>query len=238
MSATQDELIRNLFGAKDARPALATTAERVADLMRGYLIEGRIAPGTRISEEAFAKAMSVSRNTLREAFRLLAHEGLLVHELNRGVFVRELTAEDISSIYQFRRIVEPSAARSATKHSSAKLSAVRLAVTEGLAAAERDDWAAYGTANMNFHLAVTALAGNERMNTTIRQLLAEMRLAFHIMTPVEDFHRPYLPLNVEICQLLERDKTEEAAERLDSYLAQSCAQLLAAFGAGAQTATA
>ena len=47
--------------------------------------------------------LRVSRNTLREAFRLLSHEGLLVHELHRGVFVRELDEADLVDLYRLRQ---------------------------------------------------------------------------------------------------------------------------------------
>ncbi|GGU47171.1 GntR family transcriptional regulator [Nocardioides albus] len=226
---TDQQRIQELFDDPDAKPLVVGTGERVADLLRSYLTEGRILPGTRMSEEAFARALSVSRNTLREAFRLLAHEGLLVHKFNRGVFVRELTSADISDIYQFRKMVELGAIRQHRSHTPTRLHAVRLAVTNGLVAAEQDDWRAVGTANMNFHMAITALAGNDRMNATMRQLLAEMRLAFVLMQPIKDFHSPHLALNVEICELLERGNWTAAADRLDAYLDTACQQLLTAF---------
>ncbi|MEU3504381.1 GntR family transcriptional regulator, partial [Streptomyces hundungensis] len=65
-----------------------STAERVADILRTRIAEGLFPPGERLAEDAIGKALGVSRNTLREAFRLLTHERLLIHELNRGVFVR------------------------------------------------------------------------------------------------------------------------------------------------------
>src|SRR3954454_3634165 len=68
----------------------SSTAERVAELLRHRVIEGDLPPGTRLSEEQLVEVLHVSRNTLREAFRLLTHEGLLVHHLHRGVFVPEL----------------------------------------------------------------------------------------------------------------------------------------------------
>src|SRR5258707_808947 len=84
----------------------SSTAERVAGILRDRVIEGFFPPGTRLSEEAIGEALGVSRNTLREAFRLLAHEHLLVHELNRGVFVRTLTKEDVVALYRVRRVLE------------------------------------------------------------------------------------------------------------------------------------
>jgi DNA-binding GntR family transcriptional regulator len=62
--------------------------------------------GTRLSEDSTGGALGVFCNTLREAFRLLTHERLLVHELNRGVFVRVLTVEDVEDVYRTRALVE------------------------------------------------------------------------------------------------------------------------------------
>ncbi|KQX74190.1 GntR family transcriptional regulator [Aeromicrobium sp. Root472D3] len=224
------DVVADLFAGRPA-PVAASTAERVVDVLRGYLIEGRIVPGTRLSEEAFAAAMSVSRNTLREAFRILAHEKLLVHEMNRGVFVRELTADDVTSIYQFRTMLETSALAQTERHTQAQKSKIRLAVTEGLSAAEAEDWRGLGTANMHFHLAIAGLAGNRRLDATMSQLLAEQRLAFHVMTPLKDFHDPYLTDNVTICELIESGDVEEAARHLRAYLDRACAQMVRAFEA-------
>jgi len=224
------ESVAALFAGTN-KPSLSSTGERVADALRNLLIEGRLDPGTRLSEEAFAQGLNVSRNTLREALRLLAHEGLVVHQLNRGVFVRELTADDIVSIYQVREIIEIAAVRNASTHSPGGISRVRLAVTQALEAAETGDWSGVGTANMHFHNALVALAGNQRINAMIRQTLAELRLAFHVMKPIKEFHEPYLPVNQEICRLLEAGRTDEAADELAAYLRTARDQLINAYTA-------
>ncbi|MGI8985956.1 MAG: GntR family transcriptional regulator, partial [Nocardioidaceae bacterium] len=81
----------------------SSTAERVADVLRRRITEGDLVPGARLSEERLVCELHVSRNTLREAFRLLAHEGLLVHRLHRGVFVPELDEDDLVDLYRLRR---------------------------------------------------------------------------------------------------------------------------------------
>src|SRR4028118_1765356 len=83
----------------------SSTAERVAELLRHRVIEGDLAPGSRLSEEQLVDVLPVSRNTLREAFRLLTHEGLLVHRLHRGVFVPELDEGDLVDLYTLRRAI-------------------------------------------------------------------------------------------------------------------------------------
>ncbi|WP_121701458.1 GntR family transcriptional regulator [Streptomyces sp. E5N298] len=89
-------MAEQLTGLADDRALLGrtSTAERVSDILRSRIAEGYFPPGTRLSEDSIGGALGVSRNTLRESFRLLTHERLLVHELNRGVFVRVLAVED------------------------------------------------------------------------------------------------------------------------------------------------
>src|SRR5919197_3921789 len=101
-------MAEQLTGLADDRALLGrtSTAERVADILRGRIADGFFPPGTRLSEDSIGGALGVSRNTLREAFRLLTHERLLSHELNRGVFVRKLSVQDVVDLYRVRKIVE------------------------------------------------------------------------------------------------------------------------------------
>ncbi|RFU42746.1 GntR family transcriptional regulator [Actinomadura logoneensis] len=207
-------------------------AEQAAEVLRTAIIEGDLRPGDPLSDSDpdLMAALSVSRNTLREAFRLLGHEGLLVLELHRGVRVRDLTEDDLHDIYAARRVLELTALRHAALHpGAADPAAVRAAVAEGLKAAEAGDWTAVGSANMHFHQAVVALHGSPRLNRTMRQLLAEGRLAFHSMTDPGPFHEPYLARNKEIAALLDRGAFDEAADRMADYLDQAERQLTEGF---------
>jgi DNA-binding GntR family transcriptional regulator len=220
-----------------ARRALAraSTAERVADVLRDLVIEGRILPGTKLAEDSIAEALQISRNTLREAFRLLNHERLVVHELNRGVFVRVLVEADVVDIYRMRRILEGAALRcwggsaSAVRGRDRGVLHVRSAVSMGVAAAEAGDWAGVGTANMHFHRAIAGLAGSTRIDEIMSQLLAELRLIFHVMPRVRDFYEPYLGDNEHIATLLEAGRSDDAAEALLDYLDRAERQLLRQF---------
>ncbi len=208
----------------------SSTAARVADVLRDHVTEGRLPPGTRLSEEDIGEALGVSRNTLREAFRLLTHERLLVHVFNRGVFVRSLSAPDVRDLYRFRRLLEPAAVRAAGDLSLAALAPVRAAVERGEGAAADDDWAAVGTANLRFHQALVGLAGSTRADETMQHLLAELRLVFHAMADPRTFHEPYLASNREILELLTQGRVEQAEKALDAYLDVAEKQLLGAVG--------
>lgn len=205
------------------------TAERVAAILRQHITEGVFPPGTRLSEPAISSALGVSRNTLRESFQLLAHERLAVHELNRGVFVRELTARDIADLYVMRRVTECGALRRAAELSTVELSGVGRAVREGRAAAEEEDWQAVGTASIAFHQALGDLAGSERVSTTMRQVLAETRLFFVLAENTRAFFEPFLDRHERILRDLERGRFSAAETALEKYLREAETQLLAAY---------
>ncbi|MGR6916842.1 GntR family transcriptional regulator [[Actinomadura] parvosata] len=200
------------------RPRLgrSSTAERVADILRDRISEGFFQPGQRLSEESISEALGVSRNTLREAFRLLGHERLLDHRLNRGVFVRLPSVEDVLDLYRVRRVLEGAAVR--RKPSEEQLAVIKEAVADARRAAAGDDWQAVGTANIRFHQALVSLNESPRIDETMRQLLAELRLVFHVMENPRAFHEPFLERNRTLIGLIESGRPEEAAAYLDDYL--------------------
>lgn len=221
------------LSAERASLGRASTAGRVAEILRAHITEGRLLPGTRLSEEDIGAALGVSRNTLREAFRLLAHERLLVHEFNRGVFVRRLSVADVHDLYRFRRILEGEAIRHAAllaeEVRAARIEAVTRAVEEGETAGAESRWVDVGTANMRFHQALAALADSPRVDEAMRHLLAELRLVFHVMAAPKTFHEAYLAENRRLLDLLVAGSYAEAARALESYLSAAESQLTEAY---------
>ena len=206
----------------------AGTAERVADILRDRLSEGRFPPGTRLSEESIGGALGVSRNTLREAFRLLTHERLLEHRLNRGVFVRRTTVEDLHDLYRLRVLVECATVRGLGRPPY-PLDDVAAAVEAGERAARDRAWQDLSTANIRFHQALVALGGSPRTDEVMRGVLAELRLVFHVMDDPRRFHEPYLTRNRQILEALRDGDAPGAELLLDAYLTDSQRQLTGAY---------
>ncbi|MFF0557551.1 GntR family transcriptional regulator [Streptomyces sp. NPDC004266] len=217
-------------GLTDDRVLLGrtSTAERVADILRTRIAEGYFPPGVRLSEENIGGALGVSRNTLREAFRLLTHERLLVHELNRGVFVRVLAVGDVDDIYRTRRLVECAVVRGLGQPPFA-VEGLAAAVAEGEAAARAADWTGVSTANIHFHRELVALAGSARTDELMRGVLAELRLAFHVVDDPRALHEPYLRRNREILDALRAGERASAERLLARYLDDSRTRVAAAY---------
>lgn len=203
-----------------------STAQRVADVLRAQITAGELPPRTRLQEEQLIEVLRVSRNTLREAFRLLTHEGLLEHQLHRGVFVRELDEADLVDLYRLRRLVECNVVRGLAEPEPGLLRRLADDVEAGESAAEREDWVSVGTANMRFHRHLVALAGSPRTDEVTERLLAELRLAFHAAASPRRLHEPYVGRNRALLEALLAGDYETAAKDLEVYLEDSLAELL------------
>ena len=83
-----------------------STVEYIADELRDAIMAGRLEPGEQLGEADLARRFEVSRGPLREAMQRLVSEGLLHAITNRGVFVTELTLDDVLDVYRTRSVIE------------------------------------------------------------------------------------------------------------------------------------
>ena len=78
----------------------------ITDIICGHLEEGiftgKFKPGSKITEEQVAASLDISRPPVREAFKLLEAEGLIVRQPRRGVFVANVTDQDAWEIYTLK----------------------------------------------------------------------------------------------------------------------------------------
>lgn len=183
------------------------------------IVEGALRPGEPLRETKIAEVLGVSRNTLREAFRSLANDGLVVHEMNRGTRVNQLSAEAIREIYELRRFIEIPALRDG-RRTDEVVARMRASVAAADAARHRGEWIEVGTADLDFHRAIVSLTGNSRLIAFHEKMAAELRLAFGVLDP-EVLHEPFIDRNVQIAARFADGEAAFAAELLADYLSVS-----------------
>ncbi len=91
--------------------AAAPVREQVLETLRTEIIEGRFAPGRRLTERELTEMLGVSRTVLRESLRQLESEGLISLIPNKGPVVRALTVEEARELYRIRETLEGLGAR-------------------------------------------------------------------------------------------------------------------------------
>ena len=200
---------------------------QVAGKIRGMLISGELQPGAKLSEQHMATHFGISRNTLREVFRLLTSQNLLTYIPNRGVFVATPGEASVVDIYRVRRVIQKGAVQAATPgHPALARMKDQLART-GAARADAD-WRQVGTINMEFHRSMVDLCDSPRLSAGFELVLAELRLVFARFEDTAHLHEPYIALKSALFASLERGDIEAASNQLDDYLLRSERSVLAA----------
>lgn len=158
-----------------------STTDQVLHELRTAILGGRIKPTEQLPEAALARAFGTGRSAIREALRQLVQEGLVVLELNRGARVVPVSLEDVVDVYRARMVIEVAAVGSLQERSEgfdptplrrAQQRIRNAASTDFREAPSRELIAA----DMDFHRALVALAGSQRLSRAHEPLAAESQI--------------------------------------------------------------
>ena len=156
------------------------TAQLIADHLREQIVQGVFRPGQQINESVLAGQLRTSRGPLREALQRLSQEGILVSMRNRGVFVPELSVDDVKEIYAVREAVESAAAKILVAAPKDQIKVIGQALqeilTEMAKQVELSDWHAISRLDMQFHTTLVEGTKNSRLLRIYDTLAAESRM--------------------------------------------------------------
>jgi len=138
------------------------------------IIEGRCAPGDRITEAAIAEQARVSRTPVREALQRLEAEGMIRFVPNQGAFVTHLALAEAEETFALRMLLEGYATRLAARRAStAQVQSLEDLATRQLAASQRREKGflrKVADYNQRFHELILNAAGSELLKTTMSSL--------------------------------------------------------------------
>lgn len=155
--------------------ARLTLPEAAAERLRTLIIEGELAPGARLNERELSERLGVSRTPLREAFRMLAADGLLVQLPNRGAQVVALSRDDVRHAFEVMASLEGlSGELAAQRVTDGDIDVLRGMQAEMEAAHARHDLPTYYRVNREIHDRINAIAGNPILTHTFRTLNARL----------------------------------------------------------------
>lgn len=156
-------------------------AEHVRAHLAGRILSLELPPGTPLTEQALAGAYDVSRNSVREALRLLEADGLVRHHRHRGATVAQPTAADVDDLFAARRAVELAGARAVGSVDEGTLADLLADLDASLAAVgravEHADGRGAVEADLAFHRTLASLAGSVRLDRFYVAVQSELRLA-------------------------------------------------------------
>lgn len=141
------------------------------------ILEQRLAPATKLSEEGLGEIFGVSRTVIRRALSRLAHEGVVSLRPNRGAVVASPSVKQARDILHARRLVELAIIELAVSRATEQdIDGLRALVREEQACFARGDRGAGIRLSGEFHLRLAEAAGNEPLLAFQRSLVSQTSL--------------------------------------------------------------
>lgn len=216
----------------------APLRQQVLDGLRQAIIEGRLAPGARLTERELTEMMGVSRTVIREALRQLESEGLVAIIPNKGPVVRELSLAEAKDLYHIRAVLEGLAARLFIENAGeAQVRQLAQALDVVAGAYERGDAQEVLETKNRFYDVLFAGARSETLSSMLGTLHARIWRwrALGLSHPQRSAQRSRESVkNLRAMLAAIRKRDADAAERLTREEAQrAAAEVMRLIGGGA-----
>ncbi|SRR5581483_11980059 len=203
--------------AHPARPAGSLGAippvsrrQQVADLIREAIVSGVLPAGEQLKQDQLCQELGVSPGPLREAMRQLESEGLVTLHPNQGVFVTEVSAEELFGVLlpvrlDLERYAVTQAAAKLTQDDFAKLDELVRIMEEG---ARQGSFATVNEADLRFHQLTMHASGAVHATQLWGNVVPRIRMHFYQAAPR---HRTLDEIPAEHRELLNALKTRDAS---------------------------
>jgi len=182
------------------------------------ILERKLPPGTKLSEDTLGEIFSVSRNKIRKVLLLAAHDNIVTLEPNRGAFVTRPSVQEARDVFAARRVVEAGLmAEIARTISDSQLAELEAFVASERAAHARGDRTAWIRLSVEFHLVMAEMVGNVVLTEFLRSLVSRTALIIALYERVGG-----IGCNVDdhdqMVQVLRRRDPQAAIAFMDQHL--------------------
>ena len=150
---------------------------QAADVIREQILDGTVAPGSRLLEINLAEQFNLSRATIRSALQQLTYEGLVVQLPYKGCTVSGLSSQDAWELYTLRSALESLAARlAAVAITPSQAKELNGALQQLVKAVQKGNWSQIADADFALHKAIIQLAGHRRLQEQYKIVEQQIRL--------------------------------------------------------------
>ncbi len=201
----------------------------VAAQLRDMITEGVLAPGERLNERVLCEQLGISRTPLREAFKVLATEGLIVLLPNRGAQVAQLSREEVVHAFQVMGALEGLSGELACAHiTDRELAEIRELHRQMAVCHRKRDLPGYYRLNRAIHERINTAARNPVLTQVYRTVNARL----HALRFRSNFDRKKwdaaLAEHEQMLEALAARDGESMRRLLVEHLAHKCAAALLA----------
>lgn len=189
----------------------------LVERIRLLIVESQLKPGDKVPEKDLCERFRVSRTPMREALKVLAAEGLVRLEPNRGAWVTVVTVEEVEEVFPVLGALEALSGELACSNiTDAEISQIRRLHDQMMQSYADRNLADYFKTNQEIHRAILLAAKNQSLTNTCQALSARMQRARYAANLSEERWANAVSEHEQIIQSLEsRD-----GKKLSHVLAQ------------------
>lgn len=232
-----------LTSVRDVTPAAVSSLverrllhEEGVDRLRDMIVQGELAPETKLNERVLAAQLGISRTPLREAIKFLASEGLVELLPNRGAVVASLKAGKVKEIFAVLGTLEALAGELACRDATdADIAEIRALHYQMVAHHARGELAQYFRYNQQIHIRIVECAGNATLTQIYRGLNAHVRRARYMANLSRERWDKAVREHEEILDALSARDSKRLQSLLRDHLANKLVLVMEALGASTPT---
>lgn len=215
-----------------------TLHQELVERLRALIVQDTLKPGEKVPEKDLCEAFGVSRTPLREALKVLASEGFVILQANRGARVAQVTRKELEDAFALIAVLEQLAGELACHRiDDTAIAQIEERHAEMLKAHAARDRARYFQANQEIHKSLILASGNDLLEAHHRLLDARAQRARFMVNLSEERWAQAIEEHEAMMDRLRRRDGAGLGQLMKRHLENKCAAYLSALdadpGAGA-----
>lgn len=199
-----------------SRPSLHI---ELVNRLQSMIVDGKLLPGSKVPEKDLCEQFGVSRTPLREALKVLAADGLISLEPNRGAWVSKVTLEELREVFPVMGALEALSGELACANiTDEQIAYVRDLHNEMVQHFKDENLDAYFQVNQKIHEAILEAADNATLSTQYRSLASRIRRARYLANMSQERWQQAIEEHERILEALENRQGEKLAGILKQHL--------------------
>jgi DNA-binding GntR family transcriptional regulator len=191
----------------------------LVDRLQLLIIGGELEPGIKVPEKDLCAQFGVSRTPLREALKVLASDGLVRLEPNRGAWVTKVTISEVEEVFPVLGALDALSGKLACQNiTDVEIDAVRTLHAQMIQSYERRDLDSYFSINQKIHRAILDAARNETLATSCQALSLRMQRARYLANMTEGRWYEAVQEHEKILKFLVARDGKQLAETLLAHM--------------------
>lgn len=217
------DLAENTLKPVEDRTLRAQITRQILDMVTS----GNYLPGEKLTENALAEQLQVSRAPLREALRELVDRGVLVSQPYKGLRVRPVSGTDLKELYSLRTELEQFAFRLAWNNRSEDAVADLEARYDRLIAAQpTGDQARTINRELSFHSWVYELSGHSLLLSHWYRLTPLVQIYMVLHFRAHGSHGQFRHMTTEYLQLAKGEDLDQMLSHIAEHMQQGLLAVL------------